>query len=34
MHSMALSLGQAGGLGIRNMIIKSLESKAEAPPAA
>jgi Rod binding domain-containing protein len=32
MHSMALSVGQAGGLGIKNMIIKSLEPKVEAPP--
>lgn len=31
MHSMALSVGQAGGLGIKNMIIKSLEPKEEAP---
>ena len=34
MHSMALSLGQAGGLGIRNMIIKSLEGKGGAPSSA
>jgi Rod binding domain-containing protein len=32
MHSMALSVGQAGGLGIKNMIIKSLEPKSEGSP--